>query len=68
MEKNSLESQEPFQSKSKMVNLIKSLTFRALKICSDNRIKSEFEQMKNLFLSNGYLEEVNCWHREQNCW
>ena len=40
------------------VNLIKCLTFGALKICSDNRIKSEFEQIKNLFLDNGYLEDV----------
>ena len=33
----------------KKVYLIKCLTFRALKICSDNKIKSEFEQIKNLF-------------------
>ena len=39
-------------------NLIKCLTFRALKTCSDNKIESEFEQIKNLFLGNGYPEEV----------
>ena len=27
-------------------------------ICSDNRIKSEFEQIKNSFLCNGYLKEI----------
>ena len=35
-----------------------SVTFRALKICSDNKIKSKFEQIENLFLGNGYPEEV----------
>ena len=38
--------------------LIRCLTCRALKICLDNKIKSEFEQIKNLFLCNGYPEEV----------
>ena len=44
--------------KSRKVNLIKCFTFRALKICSNNRIKSEFEQIINLFLGNGYPEKV----------
>ena len=52
-------SWDAFAPKSRKVNLIKCLTFRALKIRSDNRIKSEFEQNKNLFLGNG--------HHEQNC-
>ena len=47
-------SWDAFGPKSRKVNFIKCLTFRALKICSDNKIKSEFEQIKNLFLSNGY--------------
>ena len=47
-----------FASKSRKVNLIKCLTFRALNICSHSRIINEFEQIKNLFLSNGYPEEV----------
>ena len=51
-------SWDAFTPKSWKVNLIKCLTFRALKICSDYRIKSEFEQIKNLFLGNGYPEEV----------
>ena len=51
-------SWDAFAPKSRKVNLIKCLIFRALKICSDNKIKSEFEQIKNLFLSNGYPEEI----------
>ena len=47
-------SWDAFAPKSRKVNLIKCLTFRALKICSVNRIKSEFEQIKKLFLGNGY--------------
>ena len=34
------------------------VTFRAHMICSDNKIKSEFEQIKKLYLGNGYPEEV----------
>ena len=44
--------------KFRKVNLIKCFTFSALKICSEREIKSEFEQIKNLFLSDGYPEEV----------
>ena len=51
-------SWDAFAPKSRKVNLIKCFTFRVLKICSDNKIKSEFEQIKNLFLSYGYPEEV----------
>ena len=47
-----------FAPKSRKINLIKCLTFRALKIYSDNKIKSEFEQIKNFLLSNGYPEQV----------
>ena len=48
-------SWDAFTPKSKKVNLIKCLTLKALMICSDNKIKSEFQQIKNLFLGN---EEV----------
>ena len=48
---------DAFAPKPRKVNLIKCLTFRALKICSESKIKNEFEQIKNLFLSNGYPEE-----------
>ena len=51
-------SWDAFALKSRKVNLIRCLTFRALKICSDNKIKSEFEQIKNLFLGNGYPEKI----------
>ena len=41
---------DAFAPKSRKVNLIKCLTFRALNICSDNKIKSEFEQIKKKIL------------------
>ena len=51
-------SWDAFAPKSRKVNMLKRLIFRALKICSDNKIKSEFEKIKNLSLSNGYPDEV----------
>ena len=51
-------SWDAFAPKSRKVNLIKCLTFRALEICLNNKIKSELEQIKSLFLGNGYPEEV----------
>ena len=51
-------SWDAFARKSKKVNLIKYLIFRAFKICLNNKIKSEFEQIKSLFLGNGYPREV----------
>ena len=51
-------SWDAFAPKIGKVNLIKCPTFRALKICLDNWIKSEFEQIKNLFLGNGYHKEA----------
>ena len=51
-------SYDTFTPESRKVNMIKFFTFRVLKIFSDNTIKSEFEQIENLFLSNGYPEEV----------
>ena len=49
---------DAFAPMSRKVNLIKCLIFWALKICLDSKIKSGFEQIKNLFLSNGYPQEV----------
>ena len=49
---------DAFAPESRKVKLIKCLTFRALKICSHNRIKSEFEQIKNVFLGNGILRKL----------
>ena len=51
-------SWDAFAPKYRKVPQIKCLTFRALKICTDSKIKSEFEQIKNLLLSNGYPKEV----------
>ena len=51
-------SWDAFAPKSRKVNLIKCLIFRALKICLENKIKSEFEQFINLFWGNRYPEEV----------
>ena len=51
-------SWDGFAPKSRKINLIESLTLMALKICLDDKIKNEFEQIKNLLLSNGYSEEV----------
>ena len=44
--------------KSRKVNMIRCLIFKALTVCSDNRLKSEFEQIYNLFLRKVYPEEV----------
>ena len=40
------------------VNLIKCLSFRALNICSDGKIEEELKVIGELFLNNGYPEEV----------
>ena len=50
-------SWDAFAPMSRKVNLIKCLTFRALNMCSD-KIKSEFEQIENIFLGNRCPEEV----------
>ena len=49
---------DAFAPKSRKVNLIKCLTLRTLKICSDNRIKSEFEQIKIYFGVTGILRKL----------
>ena len=51
-------SWDAFAPKSRKINLSKCLTFRALKIRSDKKIKSEFEQIKKIFFGNGYPEKV----------
>ena len=43
---------------SRKLNLIKCLSFRALNICSDSKIKDELRVIRELFLNNGYPEEV----------
>ena len=50
-------SRDAFAPKSTKVNLLKCLTFRALKICLYNKIKSEFEQIKIYFWVTGILRK-----------
>ena len=47
-----------FASKSKALNLIKCLSFRALNICSDSKIEEELRLIRELFLYNWNPEEV----------
>ena len=49
---------DTFAPESRKVNLIKYLTFRALKICSDNKIKSEFDQIRIHFWVMGILKKA----------
>ena len=51
-------SWDAFPSKSRKLNLIKCLSFRALNICSDSKIEEELKVIRELFLNNGYPEEV----------
>ena len=51
-------SWDAFAPRSKKLNLIKCLSFRALNICSDCKIEEELKVIKELFLMNGYPEEV----------
>ena len=43
---------------SRKLNLIKCLSFRALNICSDSKIKEELKVIKEIFINNGYPVEV----------
>ena len=47
-----------FALKSRKLYLIKGLSFRALNICSNSKIEEELKVIRELFLNNGYLEEV----------
>ena len=51
-------SWDAFAPKSRKVNLIKCLIFRALNICFDSKIEEELKVIRGLFLNIGYLEEV----------
>ena len=51
-------SWDVFALKSKKLNLIKCLSFRALNICSNSKIEDELRVIRELFLSNGYPKEV----------
>ena len=51
-------SWDAFAPRSKKLNLIKCLSFIALNICSDSKIEEELTVIRDLFLNNGYSEEV----------
>ena len=47
-----------FAPKSKKVNLIRCLSYRALNICSDCKIENELKAIKDIFIDNEYPEDV----------
>ena len=51
-------SWDAFVSKSGKLNLIKNHSFRALNICSDCKMEEQLKVIRELFLNNGYPEEV----------
>ena len=51
-------SWDVFAPRSGKLNLIKCLSFRALNICSDNKIEEELKVIRALFHRNGYPKEV----------
>ena len=44
--------------KSRKLNLIRCLSYRALNICSDCKIENELKVIKDIFIDNGYPKEV----------
>ena len=51
-------SWDGFAPRSRKLNLIKCLSFRALNISSNSKIEEELKVIRDLFFSNGYPEEV----------
>ena len=47
-----------FCPKQRKISLIKTLTHRALMICSKSKLDSELEKLTKIFLENGYPEDV----------
>ena len=47
-----------FAPRSRKLNLIRCLSFRALNICCDSKIEDEQKVIKEIFINNGYPEEV----------
>ena len=47
-----------FAPKSRKLNLIRCLSYRALNICTDYKIENELKVIKDVFIDNGYPEEV----------
>ena len=50
-------SWDSFAPRSRKLNLIKCLSFRALNICCDSKIEEELKVIKDIFINNGYPEE-----------
>ena len=51
-------SWDSFTPRSRKLNLIKCLSFRALNICCDSKIEEELKVIKEIFINNGYPEKV----------
>ena len=51
-------SWDAFAPRSRKLNLIKCLSFRTLNICSNCKIEEELKVIRDLFLINGYPEEI----------
>ena len=47
-----------FAPKSRKLNLIRCLSYRALNICSECKIENELGAIKDIFIDNGYPEDV----------
>ena len=47
-----------FAPKSRKLNLIRCLSYRALNICSECKIENELKAIKDIFIDNGYPEDV----------
>ena len=47
-----------FAPKSRKLNLIRCLSYRALNICSECKIENELRGIKDIFIDNGYPEDV----------
>ena len=47
-----------FAPRSRKLNLIRCISYKALNICSDCKIEDELKVIKDIFINNGYPEEV----------
>ena len=47
-----------FAPRSRKLNLIRCLSYRALNICCDYKIEDELKVIRDIFINNGYPEEV----------
>ena len=49
---------DSFAPRSRKLNLIRCLSYRALNICCDSKMEDELKVIKEIFINNGYPEEV----------